>query len=876
MELGLVKKIDIDLEMQQAYLDYAMSTIVARALPDARDGLKPVHRRILYAMYDMGLRADSPYKKSARIVGEVLGKYHPHGDAAVYESMARMAQDFSMRTLLVDGQGNFGSIDGDPPAAMRYTEARLTAPALDLLADIGKNTVDFAPNFDDTLVEPRVLPASIPNLLVNGATGIAVGMATSIPPHNLGEVVDVLVYMLERWEKLDDISVGQLMNFVQGPDFPTGGVILQEAGDDTGIEAAYGSGKGRITIQAKVHIEEMERGKSRLIVTELPYMVNKSSLIERIAELAREDHIEGITDLRDESDRQGMRIVIELTKNVEPEKALAELYKRTPLQSTFSMILLALVGGEPRMLTLKQALRVYLEHRLEVIRRRSEYDLERAKNRAHILEGLLVALKHLDEIIDLIRKAPDVETARSRLMKRFKLTEIQANAILDMQLRRLAALERKKIETEYKEVLQDIKMLEGLLKSPRKMRTAVSEELIEVKADYADRRRTQIVSLKKGKAQKAVLTASQLIPEATVWVGVTADGTISRTRDDKAPRPSGSDAPKLLVKASTGDTLYLVSERGATAAVAVHTLPEAEKLSDGVPWHKASPLRSTDILAAAFALPARRSDLPEGTCVLTVTRGGLLKKSLVSELPGPSAQTFTLARVNDGDALAWVMLTNGQNEILLATANGFAIRFKEDDVRPMGLVAAGVNGIKLGVGDVVVGAETLPAAGEVFLIASDGKGKRVPVADFPVQGRYGRGVIAWEGVTLAGMAVGKPNAVVTLHLNKLAPKSTRLDAAPARKRSAVRGGPVLDLKPGDAVTWLTGGWELERFVGKVSTGSTRQLEPKAATKKPAASKPAAKKPAAKKPATKKPAAPKPAAKKPAAKKPAPKKPAAKK
>ncbi len=408
MELGLVRKIDIDSEMQQAYLDYAMSVIVSRALPDARDGLKPVQRRILYAMYDMGIRADTPYKKSARIVGEVLGKYHPHGDAAVYETMARLAQDFSMRTMLVDGQGNFGSVDGDPPAAMRYTEARLAAPALDILADLNKNTVDFIPNFDDTLTEPSVLPAAIPNLLVNGATGIAVGMATSIPPHNLGEIVDALVYMLDRWEKLDDIDVDQLMEYVQGPDFPTGGVIIQEKGDED-IEAAYGSGRGRVTVQANVHTEEMERGKSRIIVTELPYQVNKSSLIERIAELAREGHLDGLSDLRDESDRQGMRIVIELTKNVEPETVLRELYKRTPMQSTFSINLLALVDGEPRTLTLKEALRVYIEHRLTVIKRRAEFDLEKAKARAHILEGYLVALKNLDEVINLIRNAPDVE-----------------------------------------------------------------------------------------------------------------------------------------------------------------------------------------------------------------------------------------------------------------------------------------------------------------------------------------------------------------------------------------------------------------------------------------------------------------------------------
>lgn len=813
MELGLVRKIDIDQEMQQAYLDYAMSVIVARALPDARDGLKPVQRRILYAMYDMGLRADSAYKKSARIVGEVLGKYHPHGDQAVYEAMARMAQDFSMRTLLVDGQGNFGSVDGDPPAAMRYTEARLAAPAMDMLADIHKNTVDFAANFDDTLSEPTVLPAALPNLLVNGATGIAVGMSTSIPPHNLSEVVDACVYMLEHWEKLDDISVGQLMNFVQGPDFPTGGVIVQQKGEE-GIEAAYGSGRGRVTIQANVHIEEMERGKSRIIVTELPYMVNKAGLIERIAELVRESQIEGLSDLRDESDRQGMRIVIELTKNVEPEKVLAELYKRTPMQQTFSIILLALVDGEPRLLTLKQALRVYLEHRLTVIRRRAEYDLDKARQRAHILEGYLVALKNLDEVIKLIRAAPDVETARAKLMKRFKLTEIQANAILEMQLRRLAALERKKIETEYKETVALIKELEALLKSPKKMRAVAAEELLKVKAAYGDRRRTQVVSLKKRQAAKP-LTASDLLPEQIAWVGVTADGLVARTQDEKPPRLSGSDAPRWLVKVSTKDTLYLVSESGKAAAIAAHTVPEAERLGAGAPWHKLSPLRESDKLAAVFALPAQRSTLPEETCVFTVTRGGMVKKSVVAELPGPSAQTFRLVIVNEGDRLGWAALTDGSKEILLVTAAGMGIRFREDEVRPMGLAAAGVNGIKLGVGDQVVGAQILPAAGDLFVIASDGKAKRLAQSDFPAQGRYGKGVIVWElprAVKLVGLALGKPNAVVTLHLLKAAPKMTRLDAAPLRKRSAMRGESVVELKPGDAVTALTETWALERFV----------------------------------------------------------------
>ncbi len=835
MELGLVRKIDIDQEMQQAYLDYAMSVIVARALPDARDGLKPVQRRILYAMYDMGLRAESAYRKSARIVGEVLGKYHPHGDQAVYDAMARMAQDFTMRLMLIDGQGNFGSVDGDPPAAMRYTEARLAPAALDLLADIGKNTVDFTDNFDGTLTEPTVLPAAIPNLLVNGSSGIAVGMATNIPPHNLGEIVDACVFMLEKWEKLDDINVDDLMEYVEGPDFPTGGIIIEQAGEE-GIEAAYGKGRGRVTIQAKVHIEEMERGKSRIIVTELPYQVNKSSLIERIAELVRDGQIEGITDLRDESDRQGLRIVIELTKNVEPEKVLADLYKRTPMQSTFSINLLALVEGEPRLLTLKQALRVYLEHRLTVIRRRSEFDLEKARARAHILEGLMVALQHLDEIIALIKAAPDVDTARTRLMKRYKLTELQANAILDMQLRRLAALERKKIETEYKETLALIKELETLLKSPKKMRQVAAEELLKVKAAYADRRRTQIVSLKGRKAKKAPLTAAELLPEQNVWVGMTAEGILARTHDDKPPRLSGSDAPRLLVRAGAADTLYLVSEKGLAAAVAVHTLPEAEKLSDGVPFHKASPLHANTPPVAAFALPARRSTLPEETFVLTATRGGMVKKSAVSELPGPSAQTFRLVNVNEGDALGWVALTNGQKEIILATAQGMGIRFSEEEVRPMGLVAAGVNGIKLGVGDEVIGLQTLPGEGDLFLIASDGKAKRIEQNDFPAQGRYGKGVILWElpkGVKLAGLALGKPTAIVTLHLLKAAPKMTRLDEAPLRKRSAVRGESVVEVKPGDSVLGLTDGWFIERFIKPLEKGeSEKSQSKKTATRKP--------------------------------------------
>src|SRR6266540_476203 len=815
MELGLIRKIDIDNEMQQAYLDYAMSVIVARALPDARDGLKPVQRRILYAMYDMGIRADSAYKKSARIVGEVLGKYHPHGDSAVYEAMARMAQDFSMRTLLVDGQGNFGSVDGDPPAAMRYTEARLTPAALDILFDLNKDTVDFNPNFDETLTEPNVLPSALPNLLVNGATGIAVGMATSIPPHNLSEVVDALVYMLEKYEKLDDIDVETLMEFVQGPDFPTGGLIVQQK-DEDGIEAAYGSGRGRVTVQAKAHIEEMDRGRNRIIVTELPYMVNKSSLIERIADLARDGHFDGLSDLRDESDRHGMRIVLEIGKNADPEHILTELYKRTPMQQTFSINLLALVDGEPRTLTLKQALRVYIEHRLTVIKRRAEYDLERAKARAHILEGYLIALKNLDEIIELIRSASDVDVARNKLMKRFKLSELQATAILDMQLRRLAALERRKIETEYKEVSALIKDLETLLKSPKKMRGLVSDELLKVKELYGDRRRTQIVDLSKnGKASKA-LTARDLMPQQQVWIGVTEDGLVSRTHDDKQPKHSGNDAPRWLVKASTSDTVYFVAKSGRTAAVAAHIIPQAEKLTQGTMFHRVSPLTDNDSLAAVFTLPSQKSALPEETCVITATKLGMIKKSLISELPGPSSQAFVLVKVNEGDRVIEVGLTdNKTKDILLATAQGMAIRFKEEEVRPMGLVAAGVNGLKLADKDEVVGMEILPAEGEIFLITSEGKAKRVEQKEFPLQGRYGRGVIAWDipdKVRLAGVVVDKPNHMATIHLTKGAPKSTRLDEVSIRKRAATKGDVVVEVKPGEEVVSVNVGWTVEKYV----------------------------------------------------------------
>jgi DNA gyrase subunit A len=502
MDTGQVKQINIDDEMRQSYLSYAMSVIVSRALPDVRDGLKPVQRRILYAMYDMGLRPNAPFKKSARVVGEVLGKYHPHGDQSVYDAMVRLAQDFSLRYPLVEGQGNFGSIDGDAAAAMRYTEARLSAMGQDMLTDIDKETADFTPNFDDTLTEPSVLPATIPNLLVNGATGIAVGMATSIPPHNLREVINALVYLLDQWERLDEVTVADLMTFIQGPDFPTGGIVYRyrEGSESDALANAYATGRGRITVQARAHVEQMGRSKSRLVITELPYQANKTNLLGRIADLHRDGRIEGLTDLRDESDRSGMRIVIETTRHVDAEEVLAALYKLTPMQSTFSISLLALVDGAPRVLSLKQALRHYLDHRLTVVQRRSQYDLNKARDRAHILAGLLKAIDRLDTVIQIIRQAQNTETARQNLMKRLKLTEIQAQAILDMPLRRLVRLEQAKLQEEFADKKRQIDRLERLLANPALMRQAVKAELQAVQQQYGDVRRTLIVDGTQGTA----------------------------------------------------------------------------------------------------------------------------------------------------------------------------------------------------------------------------------------------------------------------------------------------------------------------------------------------------------------------------------------
>lgn len=808
MEIGKVSMVDIDSEMRQSYLDYAMSVIVARALPDARDGLKPVQRRILYAMYDMGIRPNSSFKKSARIVGEVLGKYHPHGDMAVYEAMARLAQEFSIRYPLVDGQGNFGSIDGDPPAAMRYTEARLLPFAFESLAQIEKDTVDFARNFDDTLDEPKVLPASIPNLLVNGATGIAVGMATSIPPHNLGEVVDALVYMLRRWNQYDNIVVSDLMAFIKGPDFPTAGIIVQEEGKISLLET-YGKGRGRVTVRGRVHLEEMSRGRTRLIISELPFMTNKASLIEKIASLVREskDGEFEISDLRDESDRQGMRIVIELKSTADADQVLRSLYRRTSLQSTFSISLLALVGGEPRLLTIKQALRVYLEHRLEVVQRRSVHDLAKAKDRAHILEGLLVALKNLDEVINLIRKSSTAEIAMKKLMSQFRLSKVQAQAILDMPLRRLASLERKKIEQEHKGLLRSIKELESLLGSSLKIRRVIEEELLEAKEQYGDPRRTQIVNLAEGESAHDLLTAADLTPTKKVWVGITKDGLIGRTPDDNLPRVSGKEAPAFVVRTTTHQALYIVGENGQAASMYVDSLPEVESFSVGSALTKATAFRSESLVASVFTIP-QRSEIEEGDerFVMTSSEAGMVKKTSIDDLPGVSSDMFTLVKVNKGDRLIDVTITDGETDVLLVTANGMAIRFKEAEVRPMGLVAAGVGGIKLKGGDRVVGFDQIIDGGMVMLLASDGFAWRIAESEFPQQGRYGQGTIACRlssGANLAGVICSKYLGHDGIaHFKKAAARMISVGDAMETKRARV-GKEALPVKEKDAVIGLT-------------------------------------------------------------------------
>ncbi len=752
--IGVVRQVKIDEEMRGAYLDYAMSVIVSRALPDARDGLKPVHRRILYAMWDMGIRPGTPYRKSARIVGEVLGKLHPHGDTSVYDAMVRLAQDFSMRYPLVDGQGNFGSLDGDPPAAMRYTEARMARIAEELLADIDADTVDFAPNFDDSLQEPTVLPGRLPNLLLNGTSGIAVGMATNIPPHNLRELAEAINYIIERMIDLkddqmdaaiDDVSVDELLQFIHGPDFPTGALM-----GGTELREVYATGKGRIIMRARTEVEPFRDNRFRVAVSEIPYQVNKANVLERIAELVREGRLTGITDLRDESDRDGLRIVIELSRDAQPKLVLNRLFKFTQLQTGFYVQMLALVDGEPRTLPLKRALHIYIQHRETVIRRRSEYELARARRRSHILEGLLQALAKLDDIIATIRNADSADEARAELVNRFALSEDQAQAILDMQLRRLAALERQRIEDEYNQIRTQIEYLEDLLASRAKILHLIQTDLAELVEKYGDERRT-IYSPEIDPD----FDETDLIKDEAVLISLSARGYIKRTPASiyRAQRRGGrgvtgmatreEDVVEHIFSAGTLDHILFFTNRGKVFKLPAYQLPQYDRSGRGMPINSLLALEPLERITATLPVPTFEED--EGYFTL-ITRFGRIKRVDFSDFAAVRPSGLIAMSLEDGDELGWVRHTSGQDEIILVTHAGQAIRFHEREVRVMGRPAAGVNAIRLTDDDRLAGADVIPPGTEdysdLLIITEKGFGKRTLVAEFRPQSRYGAGLRA--------------------------------------------------------------------------------------------------------------------------------------
>ena len=801
MDIGRVERVSIDEEMRRSYLDYAMSVIVQRALPDVRDGLKPVQRRILYSMHEMGLRPNAKYRKSAGIVGEVLKSYHPHGDAAVYDALVRMVQPFSLRYPLIDGQGNFGSVDGDSAAAMRYTEARLAPIAEEMLADIEKQTVDFIPNYDDSAREPVVLPARLPNLLVNGASGIAVGMATNIPPHNLREVCDALIYLIDNPEA----TVEELAEILPGPDFPTGGVILGREG----ILAAYATGRGRVVVRARAHIEEAARGnRYSIIVTELPYQVNKAALIEKIAELVKTGRLEGIHDLRDESDRNGMRIVIELKRDAQPRTVLNNLFKHTQLQTTFGVNMLALVDGtQPRMLTLKRVLQLYVEHRQEIVRRRTEFDLEHARRRAHVLQGLMIALDHLDAVIQTIRESSSADEARTNLMSRFSLTEVQANAILDMQLRRLAALERQKIEDEYHEIQRKIAELEALLADPAKILRVIKQELAELKERYGDARRTVILDV------SGEMTEEDLIPKVDVLVTITERGYIKRNpngayrtqhrggRGVNGITVRDEDQVRHVVHATTHDAMLFFTNRGRVFQLPVHEIPDAGRSARGIPVVNLINVQPDEEITVL--VPVR--DFAGATYLFMCTRRGRVKRTRLEEFSSVRSSGLIAISLEEGDELCWVQPTSGKDEVILATAHGQAIRFSETDVRPMGRAAAGVIGIRLDEGDEVIAAEVVRPGGDLLIVSRHGYGKRTSLDEFRRQGRGGSGIIAMKvtpqtGPVAAARVVGNQGTIVLMSCRGKV-ILIRADQVPQLGRSA-RGVSLMRLQDGDEVASL--------------------------------------------------------------------------
>jgi DNA gyrase subunit A len=747
MVLGKIRPVSIEDEMRSSYLDYAMSVIVSRALPDVRDGLKPVHRRILYAMNEMGMNSSSAYKKSARIVGEVLGKYHPHGDGPVYDAMVRMAQDFSMRAMLVDGQGNFGSVDNDPPAAMRYTEARLTAIAEQMMSDIDKDTVDFSPNFDDSLKEPVVLPARVPNLLVNGSSGIAVGMATNIPPHNLGEVCDALAYLIDN----PRATIDELTEFIKGPDFPTGGVILGEEG----IQSAYATGRGRIVVRAKAYLgDASETGHRQIIITELPFQVNKAALVEKIASLVASKKITGISELRDESDRQGMRVVIQLKREAQPQKLLNNLYKYTQLQTTFATNILALVDGQPRVLSLKEALRYFIDFRREVVTHRSRFELKKARSRAHILEGLKIALDNIDKVIATIRKSRTTENARQNLMSEFSLSQIQADAILEMPLRRLASMERNKVLEEYAEVLKTISYLEGLLTNPGRILGVVKEELEKLKAEFSDERRTEISA--EGVTE---FREEDLIPHQRVAVILSNRGFIKRvpTRAYRSTHRGAKgiigittreeDAVRLLAVADTHDNLLLLTNKGRCFSLKCYELPpESTRVSKGTAVINLFSILKDERVTDMAVVP---EFTPDAFMVL-VTRLGEVKKTALDKFTAVRSSGLIAMDVEDGDELVASRIASDQEEIVLVTENGQSIRFAVSSIRASSRTSGGVRGIRLDAGDRVIGAGIARPKTYLLVITKQGFGKLTSIDDYPKQHRAGGGVRTFKIIEKTG------------------------------------------------------------------------------------------------------------------------------
>ncbi|MDU0330620.1 DNA gyrase subunit A [Paenibacillus sp. 3LSP] len=743
---------DINVEMRESFMDYAMSIIVSRALPDVRDGLKPVHRRILYAMSDLGMHPDKPFKKSARIVGEVIGKYHPHGDSAVYETMVRMAQDFSMRYMLVEGHGNFGSVDGDMAAAMRYTEARLSKIAMEMLRDINKETIDFMPNYDGEEQEPVVLPSRFPNLLVNGVSGIAVGMATNIPPHNLGEVIDGVHALIKNPE----ISSLELMDYIKGPDFPTAAYILGRSG----IRQAYTTGRGSITMRAKTTIEE-HNNKARIVVEELPYQVNKARLVEKIAELVREKKIDGITDLRDESDRTGMRVVIELRRDVNPNVVLNNLYKHTALQSTFGINMLAIVNNEPKILTLKDVLSHYLQHQVEVVRRRTEFDLKKAEARAHILEGLRIALDHIDEVIALIRGSNSDEEAREGLMTRFGLSLEQAQAILDMRLRRLTGLEREKIEEEYNELLQKIAEYREILANEQLVLKIIADELQEIRDRYADERRTEITI-----GEESILD-EDLIPQEEVVITITHTGYIKRlpVTTYRSQKRGGrgvvgmdtkdNDFVEHLFVTNSHHYLMFFTDRGKAYRLKAYEIPELGRTARGTPIINLIQIEQGETVNAVIEV--ERFD--DNKYLFFATKQGIVKKTPIEDYINIRKGGLIAVNLREDDTLIDVKLTDGNEEVIMGTAQGMSIRFPESDVRSMGRAATGVKGITLDEGDSVIGMDVVVPGQDVLIVTAKGYGKRTPVSEYRTQSRGGKGIktinVTEKNGTVVGLKVVK-------------------------------------------------------------------------------------------------------------------------